>query len=115
MTRDRARLLEVLDAIGRVERHAATGREAFFADDLVHDAVLSRIGSLGESVKGLSPPFKARHPGGALEAGGRHPRRGQPRVLRPRPHRHLEHDRERLPPLKASVECILAEDPEVQA
>ena len=115
MTRDRARLLEVLDAIGRVERHAAAGRDAFMTDERVHDAVLYRIGSLGESVKGLSPPLKARHPGVPWKqmAGIRD-------VVN---HKYygldlttiwntIEND---LPPLKASVERILAEDPEVQA
>lgn len=62
MNRDRSRLLEILDAIERIDRYAARGRDAFYADELIHTFMLYRIGSIGESVKGLSTPFRARHP-----------------------------------------------------
>ena len=61
MTRDRARLLEILDAAERIERYAQRGRDVFFADELIHTFMLYRIGSIGESVKGLSTPFRTRH------------------------------------------------------
>jgi uncharacterized protein with HEPN domain len=62
VTRDRARLLEILDAIARIERYTAAGERAFRDDDLVQSAVLYRVGSIGESVKGLSSAFRERHP-----------------------------------------------------
>jgi uncharacterized protein with HEPN domain len=113
MTRDRARLLEVLDAIARVFRHAQAGRDAFFENEVVHDAVLYRIGSVGESVKGLSSPFRERHPNVAWKqiAGIRD-------VVNHKYHgidlnivwETIERD---LPDLKTSIERILATDPEV--
>ena len=54
MTRDRARLLEMLDAIERITRYTESGRTTFVEDELIHSAVLYRIGSLGESAKGVS-------------------------------------------------------------
>ena len=62
MTRDRARLLEILDAIARIRRYTAGGRAAFLSSEVVQDSVTYRIGNIGESVKGLSTPFRDRHP-----------------------------------------------------
>lgn len=113
MTRDRARLVEVLDAIGRIERHTAAGKVAFFENDLVHDAVLYRIGSVGESIKGLSTPFRLRHPEVPWKqiAGIRdvvnHQYYGIDLTV---VWNTIEND---LPALKADVARILVEDPEV--
>jgi uncharacterized protein with HEPN domain len=114
VTRDRARLLEILDAIARVQRHAAAGQKAFFEDERVHDAVLYRIGSVGESVKGLSSPFKARHP--------EVPWKQMAGIRDIVNHKYYGIDltiiwntiENEFPPLKASVERILASDPELQ-
>jgi uncharacterized protein with HEPN domain len=113
LTSDRARLLEVLDAIGLVLRHTARGKETFFHDEMVRDAALYRVGSIGESVKGLSTPFRKRHP--EIEwkeiAGIRD-------IIN---HKYYNVDLDivwtaierDLPALKAGVEGILATDPEV--
>ena len=113
MTRDRARLLAVLDAITRVERHARAGRAAFFGDETIHDAVFYRIGNVGESVKGLSSPFKARHPevpwkqiAGIRDIINHNYSGVDPTVV----WNTVEDD---LPRLKRNVERILATDPDV--
>ncbi|MEJ7812301.1 MAG: HepT-like ribonuclease domain-containing protein [Gemmatimonadaceae bacterium] len=62
MTRDRTRLLEILDSIERINRYVPRGKEAFHEDELVHTVISYRISSIGESVKGLSTPFRERHP-----------------------------------------------------
>ncbi len=114
MNRDRARLREILDAIERIDRYASRGREVFYGDELIHTFMLYRIGSIGESVKGLSTPFRARHPdvGWKQIAGMRD-------LVN---HRYFDVDLDvvwatverDIPALRAAVTRILATDPDVR-
>ena len=55
MTERDARFLEhILTAIARIERFTATGRAAFFADEMIQSAVVRQIEIIGEAVKKLS-------------------------------------------------------------
>lgn len=115
MSPDRARLLEILDAIDHIDGYTAGGRDTFLTDDMIRDATLYRIGSIGESVKGLSTPFRDRHVNVPWRAMA-----GMRDVVT---HKYygvdlaivwitIERD---LPALRQSIEAILASDSEVQA
>jgi uncharacterized protein with HEPN domain len=58
---DRARLLDVREAIERMEKHTAAGREAFDRDELVQTWVVRHLEIIGEAVRGLSQDLRDRH------------------------------------------------------
>jgi uncharacterized protein with HEPN domain len=55
-------LLHVRDAIRRIERYTASGREAFLADTKTQDAVVRNLEVIGEAVKQLSQAIRDSHP-----------------------------------------------------
>ncbi len=59
---DFARLRHILDAIERVERYTAAGRDVFMADELVQDAVMRNLEIVGEATRALSADTTARSP-----------------------------------------------------
>jgi uncharacterized protein with HEPN domain len=59
---DRERLLDIQEAIGRIERYTARGQAAFAADELIQTWVVHHIQIIGEAVRGLSTDFRTRHP-----------------------------------------------------
>ena len=61
MRDDRSRLLDILEAISRIERYAAKGRAAFDADELLQTWVVHHIEIIGEAVRALSPELRAAH------------------------------------------------------
>lgn len=62
MSRDDLYLKHVLDAIGKIERYAAVGREEFMATSHWQDAVIRQLEIIGEAVKRLSPEAVGRRP-----------------------------------------------------
>jgi uncharacterized protein with HEPN domain len=60
--RDEERLRDILDAIGRIEREAARGRQAFDTDELVQVWMIHHIGVIGEAARALTAPLRERHP-----------------------------------------------------
>jgi uncharacterized protein with HEPN domain len=59
---DRERLLDILEAIERIELQAARGRAAFDEDELVQTAVVRWIEIIGEAASGLSNDVRQAHP-----------------------------------------------------
>ena len=57
--RDRLYLEHILDSIRRIEEYTRHGRETFFAETLIQDAVVRNLQLIGESAKRLSPTLKA--------------------------------------------------------
>lgn len=57
MRDDRERLLDIQDAIERIEKYAARGREAFAADELIQVWIIHHLQIIGEAVRALSPEF----------------------------------------------------------
>ncbi|MBX3295183.1 MAG: DUF86 domain-containing protein [Acidobacteria bacterium] len=55
MRDDRERLLDVLEAIERIEKYTARGRSAFDDDELIQTWVLHHLQIIGEAVRALSP------------------------------------------------------------
>lgn len=62
MKDDRVYLCHIRDAIERIESYTSKGKEAFFRETIVQDAVIRNLEVIGEAVKNLSPDFRARHP-----------------------------------------------------
>lgn len=62
MRDDRQRLLDVLEAIERIERHTAQGREALDGDELIQTWVVHHLQIIGEAVSRLTTELRAAHP-----------------------------------------------------
>ena len=62
MRDDRSRLLDVIEAIERIERYAARGRKAFETDELLQTWVVHHIQIIGEAVRKLSDALRSAHP-----------------------------------------------------
>ena len=62
MRNDREYLLDILEAIGRVERYAARGRDAFDREELVQTWIVHHLQIIGEAARKLSSEFRAAHP-----------------------------------------------------
>ena len=61
MRDDRSRLLDIIEAIERIERYAARGREAFDRDELLQTWVVHHIQIVGEAVRKLSDALRSEH------------------------------------------------------
>lgn len=61
MRDDRERLLDIVEAITRIERHTASGRSRL-DDELVQIWVIHNLEILGEAARGLSDELRQRHP-----------------------------------------------------
>lgn len=62
MSRSEAYLRHILDAIGKIERYIAVGREEFMTTSHWQDAVIRQLEIIGEAVKRLSPEEKDQRP-----------------------------------------------------
>jgi len=61
MKEDRVYLLHIRDAIERIESYTKGGREAFFREPIVQDAVIRNLEIIGEAVKNLSEKYRLEH------------------------------------------------------
>lgn len=61
MRNDRERLLDILEAISRIEKYADRGRSALEHDELVQTWVIHHLEIVGEAARGLSREFTDRH------------------------------------------------------
>jgi uncharacterized protein with HEPN domain len=109
---DRDRLLDILEAIGKIEQHTSRDIDVF-ADDVMQQVwVIHHLQIIGEAAYGLSHQFKTSHPHIPWDQiiGMRH-------VL---VHGYFEIDLDivwavivkDLPPLKAGLEAILRSSPD---
>lgn len=62
MRSDRERLLDVLEALERIDRQARRGRQAFESDELLQTWIVHHIEILGEVVRGISEGLRKKHP-----------------------------------------------------
>ncbi|MCL6508909.1 MAG: DUF86 domain-containing protein, partial [Bryobacteraceae bacterium] len=63
MTKDpRVYLAHILECAEKIERFTADGRERFFQDAMVQDAVLRNFEVIGEAAKRLDDAYRAAHP-----------------------------------------------------
>jgi uncharacterized protein with HEPN domain len=59
---DRERLLDIIEAIDRIEKYASTGEIAFVRDELIQTWIVHHIQIIGEAARGLSSDFRDQHP-----------------------------------------------------
>ncbi len=57
------RLKDILDAIEKIERYAARGRDAFEQEELIQTWVLYYLQRIGEAAAQLGKAFHESHPG----------------------------------------------------
>ena len=110
MRSDRERLLDIQEAIAKIEQHASGNIEAFADDELQQVWVIHHLQIIGEAAYGLSQRFRADNPQIPWDQiiGMRH-------VL---VHGYFEIDldivwaaiEKDLPPLKSAIEAILREN-----
>jgi uncharacterized protein with HEPN domain len=62
MRDDRERLLDMLEAIMRIEKYAAKGKVAFASDELIQNWIASHLQIIGEAASALSQSLRAKHP-----------------------------------------------------
>jgi len=62
MRDDRSRLLDMLEAIQRIERYSGISQEAFVRDELVQTWMVYHLQAIGEAVTQLSEELRARYP-----------------------------------------------------
>ncbi|BER91688.1 hypothetical protein M15_04320 [Atrimonas thermophila] len=62
MRNPKERLLDILDAITKIERYAARGREAFERDELIQVWILHHLQIIGEAAARLGRDFCKAHP-----------------------------------------------------
>lgn len=55
------RVLDILEAIERIERYASSGRERFESDELVQTWVVHNLEIIGEAAAKLGDDFHVRH------------------------------------------------------
>jgi uncharacterized protein with HEPN domain len=58
----RANLLDIRDALDRIEQYTEGGKDVFLADEKTQDAVIYNLAIIGEAVKGLPAPLRSRYP-----------------------------------------------------
>ena len=62
MRDDRERLLDIQEAIERIEKYASQGREMFDRDELIQTWILHHLQILCEAARAISSDFKQQHP-----------------------------------------------------
>lgn len=58
----RERLLDIREAIQRIEKYASQGRAAFDENELIQNWILRHLQIIGEAVRSLPDDFKKRYP-----------------------------------------------------
>jgi uncharacterized protein with HEPN domain len=61
MRDDRERLLDILEAIERIDKYASKGQPAFEDDELIQTWVIHHLELIGEATRALSPELKQSH------------------------------------------------------
>lgn len=62
MRDERERLLDILDAIQQIEKHASKGKAICTQDELIQNWIASHLQVIGEASYALSQPLRAKHP-----------------------------------------------------
>ncbi len=62
MRDDRARLLDILEAIEKIERYSGTDKHTYEHDELIQVWMVYNVQIIGEAVTQLSDEFRDEHP-----------------------------------------------------
>jgi uncharacterized protein with HEPN domain len=63
MRSERERLLDILEAIERIEKYSARGKSAFLTDELLQNWMVNHIILIGEACRSLPNEFQTHHTG----------------------------------------------------
>jgi uncharacterized protein with HEPN domain len=61
MRDDQRRLLDIAEAIERIEKYASKGREAFEGDELIQNWIVHHLQVIGEAARAISSELKDEH------------------------------------------------------
>jgi uncharacterized protein with HEPN domain len=61
MRDDRARLIDMVEAITSIEKYAILGKDRFLKDELIRAYIIYQLQPLGEAASKLSPALRERH------------------------------------------------------
>lgn len=61
MRNERERLLDILEAIERIEKYGEEGKDAFEADELIQTWIVHHIAIIGEACRSLPNEFQAEY------------------------------------------------------
>ena len=61
MRNERERLLDIQEAIIRIEKYSASGRHRFEHDELIQSWIVRHLQIIGEAVRSLPSPFRDQH------------------------------------------------------
>jgi uncharacterized protein with HEPN domain len=61
MRNDHERILDILEAIQRIEQVSSHGKDAFYHDELVQVWIIYHLQIIGEAVRSISTEFCASH------------------------------------------------------
>ena len=62
MKDNRLYLIHITECIQRIELYTVEGRDAFFTNTMIQDAVIRNLQTLAESTQRISNPIKTAHP-----------------------------------------------------
>ncbi|MBZ5563680.1 MAG: DUF86 domain-containing protein [Acidobacteriia bacterium] len=62
MRDDREKLLDVREAIEKIEKYTVRGEQAFKQDELVQTWIVHHLEIMGEAVRSLSPALRNKYP-----------------------------------------------------
>jgi uncharacterized protein with HEPN domain len=62
MRDDRARLVDMLDAMNNIQNYTVLGKDRFQRDELVRTYIIYQLQVLGEAAYKLTPIFRSNHP-----------------------------------------------------
>jgi uncharacterized protein with HEPN domain len=63
MRSEQERLLDILEAIERIEKYSSRGKEAFLKDELIQNWMVNHVSMIGEACRVLSDEFQAQYTG----------------------------------------------------
>ncbi len=61
MRSERERLVDILEAIERIEKYAALGKASFENDELIQNWMVNHITIIGEACRGIPEDFRANY------------------------------------------------------
>jgi len=62
MRDEKERILDILEAIERIQKYAARGRDAFEQDELIQNWIVHHLQVIGEAAANISCEFTDAHP-----------------------------------------------------
>ena len=63
MRSEQERLLDILEAIQRIEKYAARGKAIFLQEELIQNWMVNHISMIGEACRALPDEFQAQYTG----------------------------------------------------